>query len=210
MIVFKDLMTKGQMFNIENAAHFYDPTVPRVHRQAWYLFVYKFLVCVNGGLLKSIQGNKVKEQRNIFQDVSVSDEAFTRWVIEVKYKKIKSEVENPEAINKKKFKKPPGQHASLMFSSRYAVIHAEVLKGRKTTRNDWNDVFWNYYKAFHPEIFQERSIITQANMTREHLDETPVEDDDQLVQAPTITNNSNPVASLTEEELKSITNREEV
>ena len=206
-------MTKGQMFNIENAKYFYDPKVPRDHRQAWYLFVYKFLVCVNGDLLKSIQGSKVKEQKNIFQDVSVSDEAFTRWVIEIKYKKVKYEVENPENIdmkNKKHFKKPPGQHASIMYSSRYAVIHAEVLQGRKTTRNDWNDVFWNYYKAFHPDLFQERSIITQANLTRERLDETPLDDDDQLVQATTITNNSNPVASLTEEELQSITNREEV
>lgn len=206
-------MTKGHMFNIENASEFYDAKVPRDHRQAWYLFVYKFLVCVNGDLLKSIQGSKVKEQKNIFQDVSVSDEAFTRWVIEVKYKKVMSEVENPENIEtkkKKNFKKPPGQHASIMYSSRYAAIHAEVLKGRKTTRNDWNDVFWNYYKAFHPDLFQERSIITQANLSRERLDDIPLEDDDQLVQATTITNNSNPVASLTEEELKSITNREDV
>ena len=113
-------------------------------------------------------------------------------------------------VGKRNFKKPPGQHASIMFSSRYAVIHAEVLKGRKTTRNDWNDVFWNYNKAFHSELFQEKSIITQSNMNREHLDENPVEDDDQLVQAATITNNSNPVASLTEEELLNIKNREDV
>lgn len=198
------------MFNIEKAAEFYDPKVPRDHRKAWYLFVYKFLVCVNGDLLKSVQGSKVKEQKNIFQDVSVSDEAFTRWVIEIKIKKVKYEIENPEMMKKRNFKKPPGQHASIMFSSRYAVIHAEVLQGRKTTRNDWNDVFWNYYKAFHPELFQERSIITHANMTKEHFDETPLEDDDHLVQATTITNNSNPVAALTEEELQSITNREEV
>lgn len=203
-------MTKGKMFNIEDAAEFYDPKVPIKHRQAWYLFVYKFLICVNGDLLKSIQGSQVKEQKNIFLDVSVSDEAFTRWVIEIKYKKVKSEIENPEMVGKRNFKKPPGQHASIMFSSRYAVIHAEVLKGRKTTRNDWNDVFWNYYKAFHSELFQEKSIITQSNMNREHLDENPVEDDDQLVQAATITNNSNPVASLTEEELLNIKNREDV
>lgn len=198
------------MFNIENAAEFYDPKVPTNHRKAWYLFVYKFLVCVNGDLLKSIQGSKVREQKNIFQDVSVSDEAFTRWVIEIKYKKVMYEVENPDIVKQKNFKKPTGQHASLMFSSRYAVIYAEVLKGRKTTRNDWNDVFWNYYKAFHPELFQERSIITHTNITRQHLDENPMEDDDQLVQAPTITNNSNPVASLTEEELQSIVNSVDV
>lgn len=203
-------MTKGKMFNIENASEFYDPKVPITHRQDWYLFVYKFLICVNGDLLKSIQGSHVREQKNIFQDVSVSDEAFTRWVIEIKYKKVKSEIENPEMVGKKNFKKPPGQHASIMFSSRYAVIHAEVLKGRITSRNSWNDVFWNYYKAYHPEIFQEKSIITQTNMNREHLEENPAEDDDHLVEAATITNNSNPVASLTEEELLSIKNREDV
>jgi hypothetical protein len=198
------------MFNIENAKEFYDPTVPKNHRKDWYLFVYKFLICVNGDLLKSIQGSKVREQKNIFQYISVSDEAFTRWVIEVKYKKVKYEVENPDIVKMKNFKKPPGQHASSIYSSRYALIHAEVLKGRKKTRNDWNDVFWNYYKVFHPELFQERSIITQTNITRQHLDEIPLEDDDQLVQVTTITNNSNPVASLTEEELQSIINREDV
>ena len=59
-------MTKGKMFNIEDAAEFYDPKVPIKHRQAWYLFVYKFLICVNGDLLKSIQGSQVKEQKIFF------------------------------------------------------------------------------------------------------------------------------------------------
>jgi hypothetical protein len=108
------------MFNIEESKHFYDKNVPKHCRKAWYLFVYKFLICVNGDLLKSLTGPQVKEQKNIFNYVSVSDEAFTRWVLEIKFQKVQHEVFNP--TSEKKISK--NQRDNMIAN----CIHQDILK----------------------------------------------------------------------------------
>jgi hypothetical protein len=190
------------MFNLEDARHFYKVGVPRDYRKAWYLFVYKFLICVNGDLLKSIQGSQAKEQKNIFNFVTVSDEAFARWVLEIKYIQVIKNLNNPVVV-KKGFQKPSGPHASLQFSSRYSEIYKEVLDGRIKTRNDWNDIFWAYFKANHPLLFKENCTITHENMARATQNSFPELDDDQVVQPVTKTNQTSSL--LDEDEMEDAT-----
>ena len=186
------------MFDLEQTSQFYDPKVPKGARKPWYLFVFKFLICVNGDLLKSLQGSQAKEQKNIFNYVSVSDEAFVRWVLEIKYREVSAESYNPQNESKT-FQKPKGKHDSLIYASRYYEIYTEVLEGRKVTRNDWNDVFWVYYKANHAILFRENSIISQESLAR--ASQIPAMDDERLVQAPTLTNASNPLLALDDDEI---------
>jgi hypothetical protein len=189
------------MFNLEDCNEFYNPEVPKRYRKSWYIFVYKFLICVNGDLLKSLQGSQVKEQKNIFNYVSVSDEAFTRWVLEIRLQKVKFEMQHEDS-GKKAFQKPSGPHASLMYSSRYSEIYSQVLEGRKITTNDWNDIFWSYFKIYNKELFQENSTISHDSMARAHQNATPMLDDDRLIQAIVKTNTVNPKFTLDDDEIQ--------
>ena len=200
--LFEVVIQAGTMINPEDATHFYDIDVPKQYRKPWYLFVFKFLICVNGDLLKSFQGSQVKEQKNIFSFVSVSDEAFTRWVIEVKLFKVIAEVKNTNC-NKPQFQKPKGQHDSLMFSARYCDIYKEVLQGRTVSRNDWNDIFWLYFKLNHPILFRENSTITQDTLARSNQIPVITMDDDRMVQQVAVTNIFNPLLEVDDDEKNS-------
>ena len=130
------------MFPLEIMNKFYDDTIPQEARAPWYIFVYKFVVCVNSELLRAISGAQAKEQRNIFNYITISDEAFARWVLETKYLKVQAEVATGEST-KKVFQKPSGAHDSNRYSSRYNEIHKLVREGRSVSKNKWNHLFGN-------------------------------------------------------------------
>jgi hypothetical protein len=90
-----------------------------------------------------------------------------------------------------------------LYSSRYTEIYNECLEGRKVSRNDWNDVFWIYFRHNHPISFKENSTITQASLARNN--EQPLEDDDRMVQQVTATNSFNAFLSVDDDELKNVT-----
>lgn len=164
------------MFPLEIMNKFYDDTIPQEARAPWYIFVYKFVVCVNSELLRAISGAQAKEQRNIFNYITISDEAFARWVLETKYLKVQAEVATGEST-KKVFQKPSGAHDSNRYSSRYNEIHKLVREGRSVSKNKWNNLFWKYFKLQHKILFQEKTTITYEHMAAAKRDEKPEEDE---------------------------------
>lgn len=164
------------MFPLEIMNKFYDDTIPEEARAPWYIFVYKFVVCVNSELLRAISGAQAKEQRNIFNYITISDEAFARWVLETKYLKVQAEVATGEST-KKVFQKPSGAHDSNRYSSRYNEIHKLVREGRSVSKNKWNNLFWKYFKLQHKILFQEKTTITYEHMAAAKRDEKPEEDE---------------------------------
>jgi hypothetical protein len=156
------LKKKSALFSLEDAKHFYMNTekLPKEVRRAWFLFAHRFLPCVNSDWLRSLSGTKVKSRVNMFQFISVSDEAFVRWVLEVKYKRIKEEIDNGYEIDSK-FVKPKGAHDSNRYLSRYNEIHAEVKAGRsKENQVIYNNWFWTYFKLHYKILFQDNSKIS--------------------------------------------------
>ena len=164
------------MFPLEIMNKFYDDTIPEEARAPWYIFVYKFVVCVNSELLRAISGAQAKEQRNIFNCITIYDEAFARWVLETKYLKVQAEVATGEST-KKVFQKPSGAHDSNRYSSRYNEIHKLVREGRSVSKNKWNNLFWKYFKLQHKILFQEKTTITYEHMAAAKRDEKPEEDE---------------------------------
>lgn len=164
------------MFPLEITNRFYDDSIPEEARAPWYIFVYKFLVCVNGELLRAISSAQAKEQRNIFNYITISDEAFARWVLETKFLKVQAEVASGDST-KKAFQKPSGAHDSNRYSSRYNEIHKLVREGRSKSKNKWNHLFWKYFKLQHKILFQEKATITYENMAAAKRDEKPEEDE---------------------------------
>jgi hypothetical protein len=163
-----DILKKSSsgLFNLEIASQFYleDEKLPMNIRKAWYVFANRFLPCVNGEWLKCLTGVRVKSRINMFTYISVSDEAFARWVLEVKHQKIMEEQENGFDVEKK-FEKPKGAHDSNKFLSRYNEIHAEVKAGRTDhNKNIYNNWFWTYFKLHNSRLFQETSKITKNDM----------------------------------------------
>lgn len=74
------------MFDFDEIEHFYcdDYFESPPTRLAWFLYCYKFLTCVNGDWLRAINPAKARNQINLHRYITVSDEAFVRWVLEVK------------------------------------------------------------------------------------------------------------------------------
>ena len=87
-----------------------------------------------------------------------------------------------------------------MLSAQYCDIYDEVLKGRTVARNDWNDIFWVYFKLNHPILFRENSTITQDTLARSNQIPTPMMDDYRLVQQVTMTNTFNPLLEVDDDE----------
>ena len=124
----------GKMFPLEITNKFYDDSIPKEARAPWYIFVYKFVVCVNGELLRAVSSAQAKEQRNIFNFITISDEAFARWVLETKFLKVQAEVASGEST-KKAFQKPSRAHDSNRYASRYNEIHKLVREGCSKSKN---------------------------------------------------------------------------
>ena len=141
-------------FQIQDTAKYYTKEVSKEIRLSWYIFAYKFLSCVNSDWLKSITGRKAQLKINLFKFISVSDEAFTRWVLEVKYKKVMTDMKSNNSVTKKKPEKSRGSHDSLKFSRRYTEIYQEVKTGRSAeTRTIYNNWFWTYFMKHNPLLF---------------------------------------------------------
>ena len=148
-------MKKSLMFNLDEMDHFYDDEYFHniATRQAWYVYCYKFLTCVNGEWLKSVKATHARYQVNLFRYVTVSDEAYVRWVLEVKKPKLIKEQLKGWPSNSGG-RKPNGTHDSRQFFPRYAEIHYEVKKKRSyPNSHNWNNLFWSMYRIIHPKLF---------------------------------------------------------
>lgn len=151
------------MLDFEEIEHFYDETYfdNNKTRITWYIFCFKFLTCVNGEWLRSLNGANARSQTNMFRFVTVSDEAFVRWVLEVKKPKLLLEQQNgwPNSTKGRK-SKPNGIHDSRQFSGRYAIIHQQVKEHRNSkTFHNWNNLFWSMYRCIHPRLFADPSSV---------------------------------------------------
>jgi hypothetical protein len=157
----KELMKKNQMLDFDEIEHFYDVNyfTNNKTRTAWYIFCFKFLTCVNGEWLKSLNAVNARNQVNMYRFVTVSDEAFVRWVLEVKKPKLQRE-EKLGWPDSNKRRKPNGIHDSRQYSHRYAVIHQEVKEHRNgKIVQDWNNLFWSMYRYIHPKLFADPSSV---------------------------------------------------
>jgi hypothetical protein len=154
-------MKKKKMFDCREMEYFYDEDHFNNNstRQAWYIFCFKFVTCVNGDWLKSLNAANARNQVNMFRWVTVSDEAFVRWVLECKRLKLDDEEKNGWQ-NPPRGRKPCGMHDSRQYSQRYAEIHSYVKTMRnKKTAPEWNNLFWSMYRLVHPKLFVDPSSV---------------------------------------------------
>ena len=167
------------MFDFNEIEHFYRDEYfdSGDTRKAWYLYCYKFLTCVNGDWLKSVNPSNARNQVHMFRYVTVSDEAFVRWVLEVKKVKLFDEKLHgwPVASGGKK---PNGMHDSRQFSLRYAEIHSEVKKRRSDNNShQWNNLFWSIYRLVQPKFFVDPTSLTSESLSGTMKVHIPDEDD---------------------------------
>jgi hypothetical protein len=179
------------MFKLELASQFYlqDAKVPLEVRKAWYIFAYKILPMVNGDWLRNLQGIRAKNRVNMFRIISTSDEAFARWTLEVRWKKINEVFMNGETPSRK-FEKPKGAHDSLAYGNRYREIYDEVKRGRtKESETIYNNWFWTYFQHHNPLLFQETTTISRETVVNAARASLPDQDEARPVSSYEITQN---------------------
>jgi hypothetical protein len=125
----------------------------------------------------------------MFRFISTSDEAFVRWVMECKWKKLKEDHDAGKGSNRK-FEKPKGAHDSLLYGHRYREIYDEVKRGRtKASETIFNNWFWTYFQAHNPTLFQETSSISQDNVMNSLRASHPDQDEARPVVSFAVTEN---------------------
>jgi hypothetical protein len=170
----EDLLKQNkQLFNIDHTNEFYheNDDLPRHVRFSWYMFAYRFLPCVNSDWLKCISGSQAKHCINMFKYITVSDEAFVRWVIECKKDKLEAEFNDPsKKYIDRKFEKPKGSHDSNKYLVRYNEIYEQVKRLRNDrNRSIYNNWFWTYFKKSNQQYFQEAPVKSRdvsINLTK--------------------------------------------
>jgi hypothetical protein len=202
------------LFNLEHANDFFfesEDLVTKEIRSSWYMFAYRFLPCVNSDWLKCITGSRAKLCINMFKHITVSDEAFARWVLECKREKVEAEVTGPNREVDRKFEKPKGSHDSNKYMVRYLEIYEQV-KLRRTDKNRiiYNNWFWTYFKKSNSIYFKEapskaRDVsINQTKMIFPNLD------DDINVLATTTTYDDHVLDDFTNTDSNHLLNEERV
>lgn len=135
---------------------------------------------MNGDWLKSCNPANARNQVYMYRYITVSDEAFVRWVLEVKKSKLLEEKKQGWQVvpsGGKVKKKPNGIHDSRQFSQRYAEIHFEVHNKRESLNADqWNDIFWTTFRLVKPLYFADPSSVTSESLNGTNTLVQPEED----------------------------------
>lgn len=163
------------MFDFAEIEHFYRDEYfnsPKT-QMAWFLYCYKFLTCVNGNWLKSVNPSNARNQVDMFLYLTVSDEALVRWVLELKVNKLLDEKIHGCPVGSVGKKKPNGMHDSRNFFYRYEEILEEVERRKsKIDPNQWNNLFWSIYRKREPKLFgNPSSVIRKFPIPDEDEDE---------------------------------------
>jgi hypothetical protein len=128
-------------------------------RDAWYNFVYKLLPIVNETWCKLMKEKNLTQKTDLYEHISMSDEALVRWVILCKIDKIVSQDDSGQAYEINKGKKS-GPHDSLAKKHLYVAEYSKILKSygndAKSVRNGWNDLFWERMQSKHTGLFNDR------------------------------------------------------
>jgi len=167
------------MFDSEDMDDFMDPTIlDNIEKKdkvtkAYYLYVYKLLVCVNEIWRKKLAKTKLLSKPNIFDIITPSDEAFVRWVIKCKIDSIHALKGNNYEIDKSLKGKKKGPHDSSKDIDEYIRIHNEIIlvRDNETQRIAWNDLFWTVMEEKHmSQILLSSAVKNQR--THEEVNET--------------------------------------
>jgi hypothetical protein len=201
------------MFDFDELEHFYNDEYfnSEATRYAWFRYCNMFLTCVNGDWLKAINPSNARNQVYMYRYITPSDEAFVRWVLEVKRSKLLDEKEQgwPVAASGGK-KKPSGMHDSRQFSHKYAEIYSDVLKKRKSSSsNQWNHLYWSIFRLGKPDLFMDPSSVACQSMNGTiqvmQPDEDEYEPENQKIETIIIFNEEDAEKSKYLEKIKSIT-----
>ena len=120
---------------------------------AWYTYIVDFMKCVSSKWKKIISekymGNRVK----IDSYITISDEAFVRWLLWLKldhYLELnkKGELQLETKIKKTRL----GPHDSKHHIDYYSKLYKDVKESRKdgTIMKKWNDIFWEQAEIYCP------------------------------------------------------------
>jgi len=143
--------------------------------EAFYIFVYKLLPCINEIWRSKMTDNHIYLRTNIFDVITPSDEAFVRWVINCKIDSIHElKQTNYELDNTQKGKKK-GPHDSSKEIEEYIRIHNTImlLRDNETMRRTWNELFWNTMEAKHTDkILLTNTLNLKKQRTNEEVNET--------------------------------------
>jgi hypothetical protein len=177
-------MANDQMFEPSLMNKFYtgEPCDDWAVAKAWFSFCCRFLICVNGKWLQAISKSNVLKYKNMYLFISISDEAFTRWCIEIKTQQLINEKNTgrPEKEVNKGSKKPNGSHDSNKYSQRYAEIYYNVKKQReKNEHHKWNNMFWTLYRLVKPDFFGIKPKADNNNKFQNGKYEIPGVDDEE-------------------------------
>jgi hypothetical protein len=186
-----------EMFDTNYMKYFYNPKFEKDEkiRDAWYIYVLRFLPLVCKQWRDSVSSDKLKNQVSMFTSITLSDEALVRWFIVLwvalsKNEKLiktkeeqethqekeqcQSNEENNQDVMKNEKKKrgiKKGPHDTKHNINLYTVIHNKIEIARKDhyVSVQWNIIFWEEVKKRKSDLLETRKQAKYSSIQNSYV-----------------------------------------
>ena len=143
---------------------FYDPKYEqdRDVQYMWYIFCYFFLTKINKEWKDNLQPARLRKKAFLFDHITTSDEAMTRWFLKLWEPKIQDQINHDWPIIGKS--QGEGEQELRKGLNDYVAIYSSIAQSKLIDGGDlackWNDIFWAEMEKHHAEAFRETSFVT--------------------------------------------------
>lgn len=138
---YKELFEDKKLFDLSLISKFRDPEYENDEevKYAWFVYCYEIMRCVSLNWKKHTSAHTIKNRPKLDRVITLSDEAFGRFVLNVKVPEYFTSKETGIPAKKKK-----GPQDTKVKMQCYSIIYAEVKKSRqdKKIMKKWNSIFW--------------------------------------------------------------------
>ena len=173
--------------------YFYDPQYEQDAnvRHMWFVFIFFFLPKINKDWKENLQPSRLRKKTFIYDHITTSDEAMTRWFLKIWEPKIKDQFEKGWPHVGKSY--GDGEQELRKGLKDYVAIHQKVSDCKMSEAGKlairWNDIFWEEMIKHNPSAFDEdvsnQSTILEStifNTTTETVVLPDMDDDEGFLQ----------------------------
>lgn len=172
----------NRQFYTEEDKEKYNGTLDACVMEAWYIYCYKFLTATNEQWAKLMMNEKLFEQANLFNYITVSDHAVCQWILQTRIEDFEKASKEP------KVKKTPGrqknvktgEHKSKKQLPLYKTIYNSIAEiyadeTQESIWTIWNQYFWDKMKEHHKDYVMGEDTDKKKKRKRTKEDEDDFE-----------------------------------
>jgi hypothetical protein len=139
-------------------------------REAWYIYCYYVLRKVSSVWNTLLSKKNIKQQANIFEHITISDETLVRWFIKLDNMCNSKNDNELVQLPGKTLKKTKASISYLhLYKKEYHSI--QCSRANKLCCETWNTVFWEECQIYNKSLFEQNK-----RMRKQYANKSPFSD----------------------------------